>query len=72
MLAGRRRLKECARIVTRKYAYLMYYVVDDLADEIVILRPTGSARGVGGIIPERWAASSGFRKMSTQSESDPS
>jgi hypothetical protein len=48
--------------VTRKYAYLMYYVVDDLADEIVILRPTGSARGVGGIIPERWAASSGFRR----------
>jgi hypothetical protein len=50
------------KIVTRKYAYLIYYVVDDLADEIVILRPTGSARGMAGIIPERWAASSGFRK----------
>jgi hypothetical protein len=25
------------RIATRKYAYLIYYMVDDLADEIVIL-----------------------------------
>jgi plasmid stabilization system protein ParE len=47
------------KIVTRKYAYLIYYVV---TDEIVILHPTGSARGMGGIVPERWAASPGFRK----------
>ena len=36
-LGRKQRVEGVRKLVTRKYAYLVYYVVDDAADEIVIL-----------------------------------
>ena len=42
---GRRQKAEGVRkLVTRKYPYLVYYTVDDAADEIVILNVKNPAR----------------------------
>jgi toxin ParE1/3/4 len=42
---GRRQRAEGVRkLVTRKYVYLVYYMVDEIADEIVILNIKHPAR----------------------------
>ena len=42
---GRRQTSEGVRkVVTRKYAYLVYYTVDEAADEIIILNVKHPAR----------------------------